>query len=414
VPRIHFVKERALTRRRPRAARVRVPGRVLRPAAARARAAVCVRVRRPRGGGVARAAVDVLVPQRRHHARAAAQARGRAAPRYRVRVGAALSRAACSRVSCSPALTAIPASASTSTSSAAPTPTTHTPQPAAMYDASAFAAMFQFFPGMSMDYLRMAAQGQPLSPHQQVSVSPQALQLQPPAGAMYQQPTAPSVVVPPQWNMQLPPPPPQQQQQQQQQQQDSSAMSDIVEIPAPTAASPPAPPPTQPAAPTETPQQKRAKFLAALQPRLYANSSTQANPFSGAGAVAKLVGIVDAYGFSRVDAPTRMEILSKIRDAAGNNYFRAWAENEDAMELTRSWLKAAAAADRDEKGAHDELLPATLMPLLSASRARAIEIVRCADRSADHRPAAGHARRAQEHQDRQDRPPALDRRVHKR
>ncbi len=67
------------------------------------------------------------------------------------------------------------------------------------------------------------------------------------------------------------------------------------------------------------------------------------------------------YGVQEVDPPTRWEILTKIRDNAGNHYFRAWVENEDAMTVTREWLKLA------YNGKDNAQLVETIMPLLHVS-----------------------------------------------
>lgn len=64
----------------------------------------------------------------------------------------------------------------------------------------------------------------------------------------------------------------------------------------------------------------------------------QPSSFTGAGAVQKLTGHIENYGILKVDVPTRLEVLSKIRDNAGNHYFRAWAENGSAMLITKKWL----------------------------------------------------------------------------
>jgi len=53
-----------------------------------------------------------------------------------------------------------------------------------------------------------------------------------------------------------------------------------------------------------------------------------------------------------------MDILTKIRDNAGNHYFRAWSENEDAVDITKEWLKAGLTATQDNG------LVETIMPLL--------------------------------------------------
>ena len=84
---------------------------------------------------------------------------------------------------------------------------------------------------------------------------------------------------------------------------------------------PPQPPPPQPLQPTgPTAEQLKEKFLNGLRPLL------KADTFTGAGAVSKLTNFISNYGISKVDIPTRLEVLSKIRDNAPNHYFRAWAE----------------------------------------------------------------------------------------
>lgn len=67
---------------------------------------------------------------------------------------------------------------------------------------------------------------------------------------------------------------------------------------------------------------------------------------------------IDDFGTTEIDAQLRMEVLTKIRDGAGNHYFRAWGENATALEITREWLKQAYAAKQDNP------LSETTMPLL--------------------------------------------------
>jgi hypothetical protein len=74
--------------------------------------------------------------------------------------------------------------------------------------------------------------------------------------------------------------------------------------------------------------------------------------------VQQLVGKIVEYGISEVNAQTRLDILTKIRDNAGNNYFRAWLENVSAMDITREWLKAGAPTTADNQ------VLETVMPLL--------------------------------------------------
>lgn len=76
----------------------------------------------------------------------------------------------------------------------------------------------------------------------------------------------------------------------------------------------------------------------------------------------KLTRVIDNYGAPDVDANTRIAILTALRDKAGNNYFRAWCENEDAMDIMRDWLKAAV-MKRDENPELED----TVMPLLQVS-----------------------------------------------
>lgn len=68
------------------------------------------------------------------------------------------------------------------------------------------------------------------------------------------------------------------------------------------------------------------------------------------------------YGAAEVDPEMRLEILTKIRDGAGNHYFRAWLENATAMDITRDWLKSALMAKDDNSHLVD-----TIMPLLHVS-----------------------------------------------
>ncbi|KAH9049203.1 hypothetical protein EDB83DRAFT_2522756 [Lactarius deliciosus] len=78
----------------------------------------------------------------------------------------------------------------------------------------------------------------------------------------------------------------------------------------------------------------------------------------GARSVQQLVSRIIEYGISEVSGQTRLDILTKIRDNAGNNYFRAWLENISAMDVTRDWLKAGATINTDNQ------VLETVMPLL--------------------------------------------------
>ncbi|KAF7330885.1 hypothetical protein MVEN_02428000 [Mycena venus] len=186
---------------------------------------------------------------------------------------------------------------------------------------------YSFLPSFSMAYYLPPQQQQ-----QQGTLSPQALHA--PAtnslmNAYYTQPQASGSK-------------PQQQQQQQQQQPQVQQQ--------PQQQQPPAPPPGP------SPAERRQQMLTAIRPLL------QANAFTGAAAVATLATRLFDYGSADVDAATRMEILTKIRDGAGNHYFRAWAENPTAVDITREWLKAAFNATRES--GDDAQLGETIMPLL--------------------------------------------------
>ena len=88
-------------------------------------------------------------------------------------------------------------------------------------------------------------------------------------------------------------------------------------------------------------------------------SSLQPKSLSGGvRSVQQLVSKIVEFGISEVSGQTRLDILTKIRDNAGNNYFRAWLENVPAMDITREWLKAGATSNADNQ------VLETVMPLL--------------------------------------------------
>ncbi|KIL67411.1 hypothetical protein M378DRAFT_159842 [Amanita muscaria Koide BX008] len=101
-----------------------------------------------------------------------------------------------------------------------------------------------------------------------------------------------------------------------------------------------------------SPQERMQQFQASLKPLL------QPSAFTGAQAVNTLVQKITEIGSQEVDSAVRLEILTKIRDGAGNHYFRAWSENVTAVDITREWLKSAYTAKDDES------MTETIMPLL--------------------------------------------------
>ena len=103
---------------------------------------------------------------------------------------------------------------------------------------------------------------------------------------------------------------------------------------------------------TDTLQQRKQRLQDRLQDLLAPNALT------GAGAVKTIVAAIEDFGSQDVDPATRKEIVTRIRDNAGNHFFRAWSENADAMEILREWLKAGATGK--DNGFWEE----TIMPLL--------------------------------------------------
>ena len=110
-------------------------------------------------------------------------------------------------------------------------------------------------------------------------------------------------------------------------------------------------PASAPTLTSEEREERKRQFKASIQALL------QPSSFSGAQAVYQLTERIADYGTAEVDAQTRAEILARIRDGAGNHYYRAWSENPTAIDITREWIKSAAKSD-------NPLLVDTVMPLL--------------------------------------------------
>ncbi|KAF9032645.1 hypothetical protein BDZ89DRAFT_1063259 [Hymenopellis radicata] len=189
----------------------------------------------------------------------------------------------------------------------------------------------QSFPQLAQSSLAHASQGQG-------TLSPQALHTSSPGPMMGVLPSQfygkPAQSTPPQPSQQLQP------------QQIRNLLQSQQQLQQPQSQPPPPPQPQGP-----SPQERKERLLASIRPLLGVNA------FTGAGAVNNLVIKLDEYGSADVDATTRMEILTKIRDCAANHYFRAWLENPTAMDITREWLKAPI-------GSEDQELVGTVMPLL--------------------------------------------------
>lgn len=102
-------------------------------------------------------------------------------------------------------------------------------------------------------------------------------------------------------------------------------------------------------------EERRADLARDIRPLILPSS------FTGAGAVAQLVNLIDDFGIPDVEAQVRLETLTRIRDNAGNHYFRAWVDNSIAMDIIREWLKLAFV------GRTDGQLVETIMPILHVS-----------------------------------------------
>ncbi|KAL5637147.1 hypothetical protein ACGC1H_000960 [Rhizoctonia solani] len=80
----------------------------------------------------------------------------------------------------------------------------------------------------------------------------------------------------------------------------------------------------------------------------------------------KLIDRLTAEDTPQTDPQTRLWLLTRIRDGAGKEFFKTWANDPDAMSLIKEWLRAATPS-KDGK-ADGESNPAewqeTIMPLL--------------------------------------------------
>ncbi|KDN48029.1 hypothetical protein RSAG8_03045, partial [Rhizoctonia solani AG-8 WAC10335] len=80
----------------------------------------------------------------------------------------------------------------------------------------------------------------------------------------------------------------------------------------------------------------------------------------------RLIDLLTAEGTPQTDPQTRLWLLTRIRDGAGKEFFKTWANHADAMSLIKEWLRAATPS-KDAK-VEGESNPAewqeTIMPLL--------------------------------------------------
>ncbi|CUA70404.1 ELKS/Rab6-interacting/CAST family member 1 [Rhizoctonia solani] len=79
----------------------------------------------------------------------------------------------------------------------------------------------------------------------------------------------------------------------------------------------------------------------------------------------KLIDLLTAEDTPQTDPQTRLWLLTRIRDGAGKEFFKTWANDPDAMSLVKEWLRAATPSKDAKDG---ESNPAewqeTIMPLL--------------------------------------------------
>lgn len=80
----------------------------------------------------------------------------------------------------------------------------------------------------------------------------------------------------------------------------------------------------------------------------------------------QIVRTIATIGATEVELPMRLQVLSKIRDCAGNDFYQAWAQNTEAMDIIREWLKNAMSKTNEWEE--------TVMPLLHV-RIRSIPYV---------------------------------------
>ena len=108
--------------------------------------------------------------------------------------------------------------------------------------------------------------------------------------------------------------------------------------------------PNQPNGPVAGPSNPSKSSLISVLNGLLSPKSLPNSP-------AQIVRTIMAMGPSEVDLSLRLQVLLKIRDYAGNDFYQAWASNLEAMDIIRDWLKGAVTS---KTGDWDE----TIMPLL--------------------------------------------------
>ncbi|EJD54104.1 hypothetical protein AURDEDRAFT_110720 [Auricularia subglabra TFB-10046 SS5] len=93
----------------------------------------------------------------------------------------------------------------------------------------------------------------------------------------------------------------------------------------------------QPLSPPADASGNKLSLSDALKPLL----SSKILENGGRSAVTSIVDTIERYGGpADVEPRVRLEIMSRIRDNAGDEFREAWANHPGAMEIIRSWLKA--------------------------------------------------------------------------
>ena len=72
-----------------------------------------------------------------------------------------------------------------------------------------------------------------------------------------------------------------------------------------------------------------------------------------------IIGLLAKSSWNEIDCPTRVDILTKIRDHAGSGFYKVWAKSPVAMDVLRDWLKATMMRE----GLEDTLMPVLFVSL---------------------------------------------------
>ncbi|KAG8965075.1 hypothetical protein FRC03_000956 [Tulasnella sp. 419] len=144
---------------------------------------------------------------------------------------------------------------------------------------------------------------------------------------------------------------------QQQSQQTQSALSGAVQI-SPyffTSTSYQSPQPSASTPSSSSTPQPAPMTIASVLPTILELLSPRSLDKSPVATAQSVISHLSSISWADVDSPTRLKILTKIRDGAGQEFYGAWAKSSAGMDILRDWLKTTVT-----KEGYDE----TLMPLL--------------------------------------------------